>query len=264
MRRRVLQSATVRWSPRRLKLLLLSGTAMAVATVVVLVWTVVQVLLHSSSSEDDSAEATGQSELQVEVEAGLTAAQPGELTTTEPGRIRLPKATELGAGGVPAGFPRTPAGALAQLAAIDQTALASVSLPDAQKIAETWIAPGGPSPDEWSVVSALQELLTTSGQPGTGASLRLQAEPAMGAFRDEGGLSGTAPDEADLVACVDFVVSLTTSDTDQIAAADCQRMTWDGSRWVIASGPEEMAPSSYWPGSPESVEAGWRWLVVSR
>lgn len=263
MRRRTTGRLAAPWSPRRLRLLLLSGAAMSVLAVAVLVWTVVQVVVRDGGSDSDESSPEAGDQPVEETTAGLSAARPGPLSTLEQGRIGLPAATELGPGGVPTGFPDSPEGALAQLAAIDQTALAGASLPAAQVIAKEWIAPGGPDANDWSVVRALDEMLTASGQPGAGSDLRLTVEPTMGAFRNDGTLTASADDPSAPIACVDFVVSLTTSSTDQIAAADCQRMTRTGSRWVIATGPEEPAPASLWPGSAESVEAGWSWLEVT-
>lgn len=262
MRRRTTGPAKP-WSLRRLRLLLLSGTALTVAAAVVLVWTTFQLLVGDGASESGERSSERNDQPVNEIEADLAAARPGPLTTQQQGRIRLPAAAKLGPGGVPTGFPRTPEGALAQLAAIDQTALAGASLPEAQAIAEEWIAPGGPSAEEWSVVRALGELLTASDQPGTGSDLRLTVEPTLGAFRDGGSLAAAPVDPTAVTPCVDFVISLTASATDQIAAADCQRMTWTGDRWVIATGSEEEAPASLWPGSEESAAAGWSWLVTS-
>jgi hypothetical protein len=264
MRRRTKPNATVAWSPWRLRLLLLFSTGVAVLAVAVLVWTVIEIVLHGSSADESESEpASGDGASGREAAAELSAARPGALTTTDLERIRLPRATELGVAGVPTGFPQTPEGALAQLAAIDQAALSSASLPDAQAVAEEWIADGGPTAEEWSVVSAVQELLVASGQAGKGSALNVVVEPTMGAFRLEDSLSATHAGAGVVTPCVDFVVSVTTTATDQIAAADCQRMVWDGTRWVIAPGAEEEPPESLWPGSPESAKAGWSWLVMS-
>jgi len=189
---------------------------------------------------------------------------PGRLTTEGTGRIRLPVATAKGPGDVSTGFPRTPEGALAQLVELDQTVLSGMSLPHAQLVAEQWIATGGPAADEWSVVRAVGEILTGSGQPAQGTALQVVVEPVMGAFRVGDGLSDRANARDTVTPCVDFVIALPEFASEQIAAADCQRMTWVGGRWVIAPGAEEPAPESLWPGSSASVEAGWQWLVGSR
>ena len=75
--------------------------------------------------------------------ANLDAALPGPVSTRDPGVIVIPAATRTGRAGVPTGFPRTAAGALAQLAAIDQTAMSTGTLPGVRAVITGWAAPGG-------------------------------------------------------------------------------------------------------------------------
>src|SRR5262245_26131305 len=133
--------------------------------------------------------------------ATLEEALPGPLSTASAGWIRLPAATRLGPVNVTTGFPHTPAGAMAQLIAIDQAALIPASVPVAQAVITAWAEPGGPTPASWSVTRAVAALLTAAGLPagGSGSShtadqagitdpavaLGLQVTPAMGFIKGQ-------------------------------------------------------------------------------
>ncbi len=127
--------------------------------------------------------------------------------------------------------------------------------------ADAWIAPGGPTPTQWSVVRGLEALLTTAQQPAQGSSLQLELTAAMAKVDSDDDADADASVDGQVVACVDFVLALVGVATEQIAAADCQRMIWTDGRWLVATGPEEPSPASVWPGTPESLAAGWRWVV---
>lgn len=74
------------------------------------------------------------------------ASHPGPVSTHDPGTpITLPAPTITGPARVPTGFPHTPQGAMAQLAAIDQTALQSGTLAGAREVIRAWALPGGPT-----------------------------------------------------------------------------------------------------------------------
>jgi hypothetical protein len=57
--------------------------------------------------------------------------------------ITIPASTRQGPALVPAGFPRTPDGAVAQLAAIETTVLDGMSIAAANQVYEQWALPGG-------------------------------------------------------------------------------------------------------------------------
>jgi hypothetical protein len=181
-------------------------------------------------------------------------AQPSVLSTRDPGSIVLPKATTAGPVGVPAGFAHTPAGALAQLAAIDTAALDSASLGGARAVIDHWAAAGGPTSVTWSGVRAMADFLTAAGlSAGRAPDLALSATPLMGLVK--------ATDGGDwVVACVDFEVDATLARTARVAVADCQRMVWAGSRWVIGPGAEPAPAPSIWPGTDASIDAGYKEL----
>lgn len=185
--------------------------------------------------------------------------QPGPLTTQTAGRIVLPPATALGPARVPAGFPRTPEGALAQLIAIDRTALESASVARAQEVIAGWAVAGGPTTQTWSGVAAVATFLSAGDFPAGGApELTLVAEPSMGLIKGSVGVDFVVP-------CVDFVLTATAAgQTHRVAVADCQRMVWTGDRWMIGRGPEPAAAPSLWPGTRASLAAGYQWLEMAQ
>jgi hypothetical protein len=181
-------------------------------------------------------------------------AQPSVLSTRDPGSIVLPRSTTGGPVGVPDGFTHTPAGALAQLAAIDTAALDSASVGGARAVIDQWAAPGGPTAATWSGVLAMADFLSAAGLPaGKSPALALVATPLMGLVK--------ATDGGDwVVVCVDFEVDATLARTARVAVADCQRMVWAGNRWVIGPGAEPAPAPSIWPGTDASIDAGYKEL----
>lgn len=184
-----------------------------------------------------------------------SASRPGPVSTTDPGPpILLPPATEVGPAGVPTGFPHTPEGAMAQLAAIDQTALQSGSMSGVRDVIAAWAMPGGPTTTNWSGVRAMSTLLDAAGLSGGGSSqLVAVLTPAMGMIKGSVG-----PDFA--VPCVDFVLDVTLEQTVRGAVADCQRMEWHSGRWMIGPGEEPATPPSVWPGTDLAISVGYREL----
>ena len=181
-------------------------------------------------------------------------AQPAVLSTRDPGSIVLPPSTTTGPVGVRSGFEHTPAGALAQLAALDKAALDSASLGGARAVIDDWAAPGGPTAATWSGVKTMADFLSASGlSAGKAPNLALTATPIMGLVKAADG-----PDW--VVACVDFEVDATLARTARVALADCQRMLWQGKRWVIGPGPEPAPPPSIWPGTDAGIDAGYKEL----
>ncbi len=186
--------------------------------------------------------------------ASASDAQPSVMSTRDPGSILLPRSTTVGPAGVPAGFAHTPAGAMAQLASIDKTALDAASLDGARSVIEHWAAPGGPTAATWSGVKALADFLSAAGlSAGKSPGLVLSATPLMGMVKASDG-----PDW--LVACVDFEVDATLARTARVAVADCQRMTWQAERWVIGPGAEPAPAPSTWPGTDAAIDAGYKEL----
>jgi hypothetical protein len=181
------------------------------------------------------------------------ASHPAPISETDPGTpILLPAATAIGAADVPTGFPHTPRGALAQLAAIDQTAFQSGSLVGVRAVIAVWALPGGPTTTSWSGVTAMRTLLDAAGLSGGGSpQLALVLTPLMGQIKGSVGPDFVIP-------CIDFELDLTLSQTSRGAIADCQRMTWAGDRWLIGAGTEPATAPSVWPDTDTAINVGYR------
>jgi hypothetical protein len=180
----------------------------------------------------------------------LSAAVPMPLSTRTPGAIALPAATRTGPAGVPTGFPHTPNGALAQLAAIDTAAMQTANLATAATVITAWAAPGGPTPRTWTRIRALNGLLTVATTFTTGPPLVLRVTPAMGLIKGTLG-----PDFA--VVCVDFEIDATRTETQRTADADCQRMTWEHDHWIIGPGTEPYPAPDVWPYTDTAIDIGY-------
>jgi hypothetical protein len=181
------------------------------------------------------------------------AAQPGPVSTRDPGpALLLPAPTVLGPAGVPTGFPRTPLGAMAQLAEIDRAALQSGRLAEARAVITGWALPGGPTPASWSGVAALAAFLQAAGLSGGGSpQLGLVVSAQMGLIKGTAGAGFVVP-------CLDFEVDATLAHTARVAVADCQRMVWTGQRWMIGPGAEPAEAPSVWPDTDTAVQVGYR------
>lgn len=261
-------SAPQVWTRRKLQVLLAATTAAAVALAAGAAWSVVALLRTTSSptpttdaDRSTAAAATVQDRLAAAPlpPASLEQARPGSLSTTQVASLPLPEASRIGPANVATGFPQTPAGAMAQLVAIDQAAIQPASVGTAQQVIENWAAPDGPTAQDWSGVRAVTELLSAAGLAGSGtAALTLSLSPSMGFVKGHIGDDFVVP-------CVDFVVTAAlAAQTNRIAVADCQRMTWQTDRWVIGAGFEPAPAPSLWPGTQESFDAGYLWLGQSR
>jgi hypothetical protein len=179
-------------------------------------------------------------------------AKPGPISTRDPGALTIPPSTASGPAGAPSGFPHTASGALAQLAAIDQTALQSGSLAGARAVITAWAAPGGPTPDSWSGVALLAQLLDAAGLSGGGSpQFAVALTPMMGLIKGTVGPDFVIP-------CVDFELDVTLTSTARAAVADCQRMVWTGTRWVIGPGPESAGAPSAWPDTDAAIDVGYQ------
>jgi hypothetical protein len=183
---------------------------------------------------------------------GLSAAQPAAVSTRNPGVLVIPKATSTGPAGVPTGFPHTPAGALAQMAAIDQTAMQSGTLSGVRAVIAAWAAPGGPTMESWSGVAAMADFLSAAGLSGSGsAQLAMVVTPVMGLIKGTVGPDFVVP-------CVDFQFDVTLASTQHVAEADCERMVWHGDRWLIGPGAEPADPPSVWADTDTAISVGYK------
>jgi hypothetical protein len=186
-------------------------------------------------------------------DAGMT---PGVAISLPPA-IELPAATAVGPVGGSTGFPHTPLGAAAQLAAIEVRVVSTMSLPVATEVYDAWALPGGVGALDWSQTRNVQSFLTNSRQssnvldPGTLVSVT----PA--AVQIKGG------DGSDwVVACVLLDVRAALKVDARMGYGTCERLQWTGDRWLIGPGiPPVRAPST-WPGSNAAIQAGWQPVTI--
>lgn len=192
------------------------------------------------------------------------ASHPSAVSAVNPGVIAIPAATATGPVQVPTGFPHTPAGAMAQLAAIDQVAFQSGSLADARSVIGSWAMPGGPTSSNWSLLDGMATLFNQLGVSGGGSvQLALVVTPVMGQIKGSIGPDFTIP-------CIDFELDVTFQQTARGADADCQRMVWTrapagstaygkaGGRWMIGPGSEPTTAPSVWADTDLAISVGYR------
>ena len=166
--------------------------------------------------------------------------------------ITIPASTRQGPASVPAGFPRTPDGAVAQLAAIETTVLQGMSIAAANQVYEQWALPGGVGVAGWEITQDVQAFLTTA-QMGSEKDMTssVVATPAAALVKGTDGAGW-------VLACVLLDMRATITADAAMGYGYCERMQWHAGRWMIAPGtPPARAPST-WPGSDLSIKAGWR------
>ncbi|CCG02742.1 hypothetical protein [Blastococcus saxobsidens] len=263
MRRRpdVQRSGTPEWSPARLLAALVISAVVALAVLAGLVLAVVRGLTEQPDERDSARQAAAPSPGMSRQDALAAApmptadpdeALPGPVSRQAAGVLQLPRATGVGPADVPTGFPRTPEGSLAQLAAINVTAMQTGSMDGVRRVISEWAAPGGPTPETWSGVEGMASLLSSAGLSGAGSpQLAIVVRPVMGLIK------GTVGEDFSVV-CGNLEFTVTVEQTSRIAIADCQRMAWVGDRWVIGPGEEPAPAPSVWPGTEAAIAAGWR------
>lgn len=263
------------WSRQKMLALLIGAGVTAVLLVVGIVLAVVYAVQPArQTAEHDTASSTstpggggtaksGQSGTAVNSRDALADrpmptvdeadSHPGPVSTNDPGTpITLPAATRAGPAQVPTGFPHTPQGAMAQLAAIDQIALQSGTLAGAREVIAGWAMPGGPTTSSWSGVQAMAEFFDAAGLSGGGNNqLAIVATPLMGQLKGSVGPDFVVP-------CVDYEIDVTLQQTSRGAAADCQRMVWTGTRWMVGPGSEPAPAPSVWPDTDTAIGVGYR------
>jgi hypothetical protein len=263
MRRRpdVHGSGAPEWSPARLLAALVVSAVVALAVLAGLALAVVGGLIEEPDERDAAPQAAalspGMSRHDALAAAPMPTADPedalpGPVSRQAAGVLELPRATGVGPADVPTGFPRSPEGSLAQLAAIDVTAMQTGSMDGVRRVITEWAAPGGPTPETWSGVDGMGSLLSAAELSAAGSpQLALVVRPVMGLIK------GTVGEEFAVV-CVNFEFTVTVEQTSRIAIADCQRMAWVADRWVIGPGAEPAPAPSVWPGTEAAIAAGWR------
>lgn len=166
--------------------------------------------------------------------------------------IDVPASTMIGPAKVAAGFPHTPEGAAAQLAAIEVAVLTEMSIARTHEIHAAWSMPGAPVIEAWPLMGNVQSFLGAAG---------------MGSAKDVGTMVTVIPVAAQIKATdgPDWVVACVLSDVRAVVRTEarvvygyCERMAWDGRRWLVAPGTPPAAAPSTWPGTELAIKAGWR------
>lgn len=187
----------------------------------------------------------------LDVPAG--AAQPTEAVAGQSRPIQIP--VDSGVAGpalVATGFPRTPQGAIGQLAQIDVAVLTAMNTRTAREVYSAWALPGGVAADEWWTAAAVESFLAGSGmEQGIASGAAIEVEPAAALVKGTDG-----PEWATV--CVLSKLTATYRSEAAVAWAHCERMQWVGGRWMIAPGQPPAAPPATWPGTELAAEAGWR------
>lgn len=250
-----------RWRLYALLVAALTTMMMLLLGLAIAVWTMI---IPSPSTPGADAPAPVAGEVRGDAYRDQLAAQPmlqvpaaaastPHVSTELAAVLAVPAADAVGPAGVATGFPRTPEGAVAQLAAIEVTVVEAMSIPVAHQVHDAWSLPGGTSAGEWAMTRNVQVFLTTLGDQGNAKddSVLVTATPAAGQVKGADG-----PDW--VLACVLLDVRAAVATTARIGYGHCERMAWHDGRWQIAPGtPPAKAPST-WPGSDLALQAGWR------
>lgn len=166
---------------------------------------------------------------------------------TQPTPIALPTSTQTTSLGVPTGYPKTPEGALAQLAAYLKSFLEAN--PDvARQINAEWVIPGGPGNPVAERDMAYKQQY--------GSAITYMFAPSMAQVRGSDLARGFSS------VCVlgnltsTYVATGTTKTTH---AATCRRMWWIDGRWQLENkASAEPAPDSAPPPrSTAAYSSGW-------
>ncbi len=176
--------------------------------------------------------------------------QPIAATATAPA-LALPDSKDPAAA-LPTGFPRTPEGAVAQLAAIDTAAFRDLNPATVADVHARAVLPGAVPLAEWTPQVGVTAILRTAGAPA--GSPGLTATWTLTHAQVKGVLQGGGF----VLACVLGELDATYHSTARAGVGDCQRMLWQGGRWWIGPGAQPAFAPSTWPGSADCVRAGWQ------
>src|SRR5690606_13352026 len=86
----------------------------------------------------------------------------GDVARTVVDPLVVPAPSATGPVGVPTGYPRTPEGAVAQLAAIDVAVVQGMSVPATHQIYRSW-STGNADPGGWVMTGNVTDFLTAAG-----------------------------------------------------------------------------------------------------
>ena len=181
----------------------------------------------------------------------LAASQPQAIdVAATPAVLTIPMPTDPAAA-LPTGFPHTPSGAVAQLAAIDTAAFADLDPATVAFVHRAATTRGAVPLTDWTPAVGVRAILHAIGRPA--GSPEVSASWTITHAQIKGVLAG-----GDFVlACVLGELDAAYHSTARAGVGDCQRMVWTGDRWLIGPGAQPASAPSTWPGSADCVRAGW-------
>jgi hypothetical protein len=273
---RAATTASDGWSRNRLLAILACAVVVALIFVFGFIYAIVYAIGTATGHGSSSVQMDSSSQLGVAHENAIAAApmlqvtqadaMPGTPTTQTAPSMSIPLPTDKdNFSGVAIGFPHTPQGAVAQLGAIGQVVLSSMSIDTTKKVYEVWTQAGAPDFSNWQLTQNVVHFLGHSGgtnKPAAGVTVT--ATPAAAQIKGTDGPDWT-------LACVLFQMTAVQSTTTSMGYGYCARMQWFpdselpiGGRWVIGPGSEAAPAPSTWPGSAKSLQAGWQeWVTPS-
>ena len=179
---------------------------------------------------------------------------PHAPAAVPPPEITIPVSASTGSAGVSSGFPKTPEGALGQLAAIELRVLEAMSIPVLNQVHSAWVGPGGPELAAWEMSADVQAFL---GAVPHEAPDRIDDTTTVTVVPVGAQIKGTdGPDW--VLACVMVEVRATVATDSRMAYGHCARMVWSNDRWQIAPGVPPAAVDGAWPGTQAFIDAGWK------
>jgi hypothetical protein len=189
----------------------------------------------------------------------VEAAQPRELTTQSAGPdLTLPAPSTVVGRWIPEGFPQTPEGALAQLKALNETGTRGGDPTTYARAYNETALSGAPAVVDSGLHTVLSRFRTRAnipvGEPKPGLAVTYDVTHGL--------IKGSTDGGRYVVVCTlgqltfDF-----ESRTTSFGVGDCQAMRWTGTAWRISPGARAAYASSAWPGSLDSVKAGYRALA---
>lgn len=174
-----------------------------------------------------------------------------EVQATTPDLV-LPKSTRTEAG-VATGFPKTPEGAVAQLAALNVATYNNLDVNAGRAAYTAFAMPGAVGLADWNATKMAMRYYADN--PSTDPTrMRATFTPVQGLIKGSVGDSWT-------LACVNGqVLYAYNGDSNRIGVWDCARMQWDDGkkRWMLAPGPNPARAPLTWPRDELSYRAGFR------
>ncbi|HEY1973823.1 MAG TPA: hypothetical protein VGH89_38140 [Pseudonocardia sp.] len=176
--------------------------------------------------------------------------------------MRLPAPASAG-GWIAGGFPDTPQGAVAQLAALTSQGLRGGDPEVYQRAYDRLAAPGAPSSASAAITAQLVQMRATAHLAPTGPV----ADLALSFTTTHAQIKGVLDGGRYAVVCVLGELSTTYQDRpiSTLGVGDCQAMRWladstspTGGGWRISPGAAAAASPNAWPGSQDAINAGFR------